>query len=671
MRAWRAALLSAIAGLGVNVQIVNAQTSLKATVFGNEVSFPVPVKYAGNRHTNGKEITYADGGKEAILKGNIWQAFKFPTAITIDKETVLKFRVETAANECAEINAICLDENLNLDNNARRCFAFAGREDIDNNRHFNKLSYTDMGGVKEYEVPVGVYFTSANVNYIALIQDNNTNRNGGLNKIKNIEIKKDANAVPKLTLTVNGQEVTSQPQVAYDQNQHTVDNLVEFNANGKEATLKGNIWVAFEVPEFEVSTTTLLKFRFESTKAAEINAVCVDENLEFSDGKRCFMVGGTENVHTRHINKMDPFTAEGGANDYEISMGQYFQTTAKYIIFIQDNDAKRYDGLSSIKNVEISAGASFQANVAGQNVNAPEFVRYGGNQDTPSNQYDISDGGNTITFNGNMWRAFPVDIEITKNTVLSFEFEVIQEAEVNAICLDEDTTYGRQNGARCIAFGGTQDVSKDANFYLLPNYTGEGEKTHYLFRPADYFQTQVNYVALMQDRDDNKQLGRSSYSNIQFLEPAPSCIATADFDFTLTECNYENVLQKLQEVYNSRGSSCTNSFMVDVFAFFDGSVSEGIGKLCGSAYDIDAVAFGEVMLEGDQFDAEYFDGGTTLNYERKLVQNSVEEGVLSKDGGRIKYIFDNFAQKNTYFLGRQPQSTRMQAPSSNVLFRCR
>jgi hypothetical protein len=479
MKIWRAALLSTLAGLGVNVQVVNAQTSLKATVYGEEIAFPAGVAYSGSQHTSSNVVTFTDDGKTATLNGNIWLAYKLPQAITVDSETYLKFRFEKAVD--AEVNAICLDENNRLDGNRRRCFTLGGTQDVTNDNNFkNILAPTNVGGATDYEIRVAHYFTSTSINYIALVQD---------------------------------------------------------------------------------------------------------------------------------------------------------------------NDANKQAGTSTFKNIEIESGPKFKADIYGETVLAT-FTKYATNQrnqDTPSNIYDVTDGGNAITLNGNIWRAFPVDFEINKNTFLSFDVEITEEAEVNAICLDEDLAY--KSPARCIAFGGTQDVSADPNFVMLPKYVEEGQTATIVFRPAEFFQTQVNYIAFMQDRDDNKSLGESTISNLKFFEAesSTSCIGTADFSFTLDECTYDNVLAKLQEAYNSRGT-CANSFMVDLILFFDSSVREGIDKLCKSAYDIDAIAFGEVTREGEQFDTEYFDGGTTLNYERKLVVNSVEEGVLKQDGSRIDYIYDNFAQ---------------------------
>jgi hypothetical protein len=250
----------------------------------------------------------------------------------------------------------------------------------------------------------------------------------------------------------------------------------------------------------------------------------------------------------------------------------------------------------------------------------------------------VGDGGKSITFEGNSFRAFDLEYEILPSTILQFTVTITEESEVVALCLEENLNFN-QRDYQCLAVSGTQEVGNDRNFQKLSPFLSEGETYTYTIRPADYkLQGPYNYIAFINDKDSNRDDGIVTLKDVKLLEPAPSCLATKSFTFTFTECTSTNLLASLESTFDSECQNSENSFDIDVSQFFEGDVSGGISKLCDSAYT--TTSFEDITLEEEQFITEYFDGGTKWNYE---VDEKGEP--LAKSAARVKYAYDNVAEK--------------------------
>lgn len=146
----------------------------------------------------------------------------------------------------------------------------------------------------------------------------------------------------------------------------------------------------------------------------------------------------------------------------------------------------------------------------------PSADSYGGGQDH-TGTLTLSDGGKTATFAGNAWKAFKIDpYEIKFDTRFTFSAELIEASEINAICLDADRTYCNQR-PRCLAFGGTQSMTNDINFKLLEYNTVGGGSKYYEVPIGQYFTGTMNYIALVQDKDDNRLAGKSIVKEIRIF----------------------------------------------------------------------------------------------------------------------------------------------------------
>jgi len=417
------------------------------------------------------------------------------------------------------------------------------------------------------------------------------------------------------------------------------DNTGTLTVDNTRVVIDGNAWKAFKIEPYEVKFHTKLTFSAELVQAAEINAICLEEDKTYGNKRpRCFAFGGTQNIaRDSNFKRLTYNTVGGGFKDYDVPVGQYFTGEINYIVLMQDKDRRRAEGQSKIKNISILEGDPFTIDTFGTPLEA-DVVSYGGRQDHGGRAVTIGDGGNSITFEGNAWRAFDLEYEILPTTILQFTVTITEISEVVALCLDEDLTYN-QRDYQCLAVSGVQNVANDRNFQMLSPYLTEGDTHTYTIRPADLkLQGPYNYIGFMNDKDSNRDKGIVTLKDVKLIEPSPSCLATKSWSFTYTECTSTGLLASLEAKFNSECQNSENTFEIDVFQFFEGDVSGGISKLCDSAFS--SVSFEDITQEEDQFITEYFDGGTIWNYE---VDEKGEP--LKKSAARVNYAYDNIAEK--------------------------
>ena len=93
-----------------------------------------------------------------------------------------------------------------------------------------------------------------------------------------------------------------------------------------------------------------------------------------------------------------------------------------------------------------------------------------------SSSVTVTDANMCVTAEGNSWKAIPIPsnatVSTTDKTVLSFQFSYEQLADINAICLDEDTAFASSGQLRCFAVSAAQGwiASKclEKYFFLSP-----------------------------------------------------------------------------------------------------------------------------------------------------------------------------------------------------------
>mmetsp|Transcript_15622 Transcript_15622/g.24299 ORF Transcript_15622/g.24299 Transcript_15622/m.24299 type:complete len:183 (-) Transcript_15622:311-859(-) len=156
---------------------------------------PHSVPYGINQHRGEGGAVVFDGGKQVRLEGNAWRAFPFQYRVT--RNTVLKFKFELTS--MAEGHAICLDEDTNEDvelEHSRRCFHLAGTQ-AESWKEVWKLAPTLDGTYSEYTLNIGALREEGDrpyinpgteINYLAIIQDNDASPEEGESIFSSIEI---------------------------------------------------------------------------------------------------------------------------------------------------------------------------------------------------------------------------------------------------------------------------------------------------------------------------------------------------------------------------------------------------------------------------------------------------------------------------------------------------
>jgi len=262
----------------------------------------------------------------------------------------------------------------------------------------------------------------------------------------------------------------------------------------------------------------------------------------------------------------------------------------------------------------------------------------------------VEQGGNKITLEGNIWKAFEFSnpITITDNTILSFTLEVEQYAEVVGLCLDEDLVYADQDAhARCFKFAGIQREHLGRVIYRGIKETDLGEERTYNIRLSEYFTGVMNYFAFLHDEDRGDKTGGITHiSNIHFYEKKPSCLSSKSFNFAFSECTTDNFVEKIQgemsKVSGCNGIDTWGELMSLFDVNSDSEVTDKIARICDSAYASERMGFHEMMGENEkQFVNEFFDGGNIWNYE----VDEAGESNLAQDATRIDVVSDKFGSK--------------------------
>ena len=612
--------------------------NLVVDVDGDQKNMVSVGKYNKKQHKNGELIVISSDGNTATLDGNVWWSYKFPEKISIKDTTYLSFTFNN--EEEAEVNGICLDTNRNVSNKEKKCIAFGGSQNINKDNTFHKLLYTPVGETRDYNVPIGHLFTNDDIQFIALIQDNDDDTDSGLSSISNIQIYEETG--DGLSYKVNGVEKVSDSfQFSYNKKDNRA-NFASLSDGGKTVELEGNSWKAFEIDSLQLNSRSILKFHASILESVKINAICLDEDLDLDKNKkrRCFAFGGTTNVSNSNQWYTLDYIQVGDDNTYEVPVGSYYQEEIKYIVLITKNTgiAEQYQGAAVYSDIEIYDGPATILTVLDLEIEL-NFEKYT-KEDTSSNKITVEDNGSAASLHGNIWRAAPVDIEVNENTILTFKFNLEEESEINAICFDNNLVY--KDDTKCWGFGGTENTSGKDKYWTLEQ-VGLG-LSRIVIRPSDYIFGSFSYIVLIQDQDTDKTVGLSTFSELEILEPEPSCLATLDWDFSMDECNYEKVIEELNIIFDANCEDSENILLVDLFVFFDGSVKDGIGKICKSAFE-ENLSFDHVTGHGNQFNVEYFDGGTAWNYERELenADSTTNEGVLKNDASRVNTVYNKFA----------------------------
>jgi hypothetical protein len=161
---------------------------------------------------------------------------------------------------------------------------------------------------------------------------------------------------------------------------------------------------------------------------------------------------------------------------------------------------------------------------------------YGGANVDAEGGGSIVNGNGELSLYGNSWVAFKLDTPYSTsgNTRISFNFELVNEAEGHAICVEEDLDEDTFGGfhKRCIALAGTQyDTWNDNHVKKIERAEpgnreedGPGRIMSETVVIGDLFpesNTLIRYIAFVQDNDAAPYEGVSRFWDIELFEVPP------------------------------------------------------------------------------------------------------------------------------------------------------
>jgi hypothetical protein len=149
--------------------------------------------------------------------------------------------------------------------------------------------------------------------------------------------------------------------------------------------------------------------------------------------------------------------------------------------------------------------------------NAGPVVSYGGVQDL--GQHSVADNGQTLYLENNAWKAVLIDYELTRNTVIAFDFRSTRQGEIHGIGFDDDNQ---------ISFAHTARVYGTQNWGIgnYANYPGDGSWASYVIPIGQHYLGQADRLFFVADHDGGSRDGNSWFRNVRIYE-STDCLANA------------------------------------------------------------------------------------------------------------------------------------------------
>jgi hypothetical protein len=210
--------------------------------------------------------------------------------------------------------------------------------------------------------------------------------------------------------------------------------------NEYELVLEGNTWKKIDI-NYVVTPNTVIEFEFESNVEGEIHGIGLDNDNRISS-ESSFQVFGSQNWGI----SVSSYNANSGKSLISIPIGNFISGNFKNLVFINDNDANRVGVNSVFSNIRIYEESTSEE----ETDDIIDFYSVGLLRYQPGTQdmygtASIIENGAGVELTGNKWQFSRVEgVEITMNTVLSFEFKSDSIGEVHGIgFLNRGTTENK------------------------------------------------------------------------------------------------------------------------------------------------------------------------------------------------------------------------------------
>lgn len=283
-------------------------------------------------------------------------------------------------------------------------------------------------------------------------------------------------------------------------------------ADRESISLTGNNWKRFPLP-YNVTANTVLEFTIDATDCGEVIGVGLDEDNNITNAKRVFQVGGVQSWVDGWPITPD-YTPGSGAGTYTISVGDYYTGAMQYLVLVADDDVNASTDATffNLRLYEDIAPANTSLDANGQVRLGDADIESYADQDF-SGTTSISPTGYSATFTGNNWKRFPLNYDVTPDTMLEFTVNALDQGEIISVGLDEDNIMS--NDKRIFQAGGSQDW---VNGWLAgPRYLSGSADVPYYVPVGQYYTGEMQWLVLAAD-DDGDGSTHVTLSGIRIYE---------------------------------------------------------------------------------------------------------------------------------------------------------
>jgi hypothetical protein len=307
------------------------------------------------------DLVISDNNRAVTLKDNIWRSVQLPQQITITRATQLEFTLDY--EEAYEELYFGFDDDLNRDN-AKTNFQLTGTKDGSSSHFFKpfggrtSINIQQPGSTRDYKIPIGNWIIG-NYTYLNLMGEQDANGGvGGKATFANFSIYEK----PSLNIAIDGTTKSLvNYQRSYDSGQDTPLHNMEVDGTGNSIRSTGNTWKYISLPELmTVTDNTVIAFDAKVIEFGEIHGICLDDNNDHDDERRCLTFGGRdfEKLGSNWIKVPNPISHEKNEVTYHVRIGDFFTGPVDRLVFVQDDDADSEGGDSIISNLRFFEAAS-------------------------------------------------------------------------------------------------------------------------------------------------------------------------------------------------------------------------------------------------------------------------------------------------------------------------
>lgn len=156
----------------------------------------------------------------------------------------------------------------------------------------------------------------------------------------------------------------------------------------------------------------------------------------------------------------------------------------------------------------------------------------------------LDNNGESVFFDGNLWKRFAGNYTIGPNTVLRFEYESSNVPEISSIGFDNDQNFLNDNDRFFIhgtQFGGIAFAAPINTF----RYAGAGVETIEI-PVGQFFQGDFDYITFIHDDDGPGDDGDATFSNITLLEAGDVALPADQLERAIEyEADYNEILRQI------------------------------------------------------------------------------------------------------------------------------